>query len=319
MKHIKKCRECSVVLVKGSSTTTPKGNCYPSNMELYKRICNSCNKDYYRKKEKEKDKAPFIKRRSSTIPFGYEVTDQIESYLKPVPNELKVLYVGQEWFKMGASYSEVETFIKENSNKTLSRAGLHKNFTKGNFVSNFYDVDINKLKRNCKICDRIYFISPIGSKVGGTGQRKYCTYNCKRTNRARLSRLRYLYTQLNKNPTKGFVYCITNPSFDGWVKIGKAINTKRRLSGLNVATPYRNFQLEYKRKFENYSRAEYFLLCKLNKASEKQSSEWFKINFKKAIKIIKKHKDVDVTEKNISSFISHKTTLISNLQRVTYI
>ena len=51
MKPIKTCRVCDVVLVKGSGVTNPKGNCYSSNMELGKRICNSCFQAYSRKRE----------------------------------------------------------------------------------------------------------------------------------------------------------------------------------------------------------------------------------------------------------------------------
>ena len=33
----------------------------------------------------------YIKRASSTIPFGYESDDMLEGYLKPIPEELIVL------------------------------------------------------------------------------------------------------------------------------------------------------------------------------------------------------------------------------------
>ena len=59
-------------------------------------------------------------------------------------------------------------------------------------------------------------------------------------------------------------------------------------------------------------------MCKLNIASEKQSSEWFKIDLTKAKKIISNHKDVEVTAENILNYESPQSTLISNLQRVTY-
>ena len=55
MKHTKTCRVCDVILVAGSKATNPKGNCYPSNMELGKRICNSCTKAYIREKSRYVD------------------------------------------------------------------------------------------------------------------------------------------------------------------------------------------------------------------------------------------------------------------------
>tara|TARA_R110000787_G_scaffold251385_1_gene356872 strand:- start:267 stop:1073 length:807 start_codon:yes stop_codon:yes gene_type:complete len=259
----------------------------------------------------------YIKRNSSTIPFGYEKSN-IVGYFKPIPNKLKVLYVGQEWFKTGASYGEVQIFLKENTNDTLSRVGLQKNFTKGNFVSNLYDVDINKLKRNCTICDRIYFISPIGTKVGGTGQRKYCTKRCTQTQRSRHKKVVYMLKNFNKK-SKGFVYCITNPSFEGWVKVGKAVHVERRVSAYNVSSPYRNYKIKYFREFDNCSRAEYFLLNKLGSISDEQSGEWFKIDVDKTIDVIKNHEDVNITKENVATFMTPKTKFISNLQRVIYI
>lgn len=259
----------------------------------------------------------YIKRKTSTVPFGYAFSE-IDGYFKPVVRDLKILYVAQEWIKEGASLDEAVCFIAENTDKKISKPGLWKKLKGNKQVANFYNVDIKKLKKVCKICNRIYFHSPIGTKVKGTGKRNYCTKICKRTNIARKNRIRYLYKMLNKKPIKGFVYCITNPSFKGWVKLGKAIDTERRLVSFNGSTPYRNFKLEYKKEFKNYTRAEYFLLSKLNQASEEQSSEWFKIDLTKAKKIISNHKDVEVTAENILNYESPQSTLISNLQRVTY-
>ena len=319
MKPTKKCRKCAVVLVKGSSRTTPKGNCYPSNMINYKRLCNFCLSSYYKDKRNQKYKVPFIKRTSSTVPFGYELSE-IKGYLKPIPKELQVLYVAQEWIKTGASYEEAVEFIKENTEKTISRTGMWKNITNDKLIPNLYGIDINKLKRECKICDRIYFHSPIGTRVKGTGKRKHCSKLCKRTNIARQNRIRTLYKMLNKEkePKKGFVYCITNPSFEGWVKVGKTVSIKPRLCSFNGSTPYKNFKEEYKKEFENYTRAEYFILCKLNQVSEQASGEWFKINLEKAITLIKNYEDTDITAKNLSEFNTPQTNLISNLQRITY-
>ena len=58
-------------------------------MQNHKRICNSCLSSYYKNKRNEKYKVPYIKRKTSTIPFGYELSE-IDGYLKPVPDELKI-------------------------------------------------------------------------------------------------------------------------------------------------------------------------------------------------------------------------------------
>ena len=56
MKHTKTCRVCDVVLVAGSKSTNPQGNCYPSNMKNYKRICNHCFRENRNKQAKEQRK-----------------------------------------------------------------------------------------------------------------------------------------------------------------------------------------------------------------------------------------------------------------------
>lgn len=259
----------------------------------------------------------YIKRKTSTIPFGYELSE-IDGYLKPVPNELKILYVAQELINSGTSLDKAVSFIIKNTRRKISKAALWKKFKKNNLVPNLYNINIEKLKQHCKVCNQIFYHSPIGTKTGGTGKQKYCSEECKRTNIARKSRIKYLVKMINKKPKKGFIYCITNPSFKGWVKIGKAIDTEKRLSGFNGSTPFRNFKLEYQKEFKNYSRAEYFLLCKFNQLSEQQSGEWFKINLEKAITVIKNYKDKNITLENVTEHDSPQSNLISNLQRVTY-
>jgi len=71
VKHIKKCRKCDVVLVAGSKVTNPKGNCYPSNMELGKVICNSCVIQYYSQHEK-------IRRENKTVGCTIHIQDMLK-------------------------------------------------------------------------------------------------------------------------------------------------------------------------------------------------------------------------------------------------
>ena len=119
--------------------------------------------------------------------------------------------------------------------------------------------------------------------------------------------------------TKKLLFCITNPSFEGWVKVGKAVDVERRLSSFNGSSPYRNYKIKYFREFDNCSRAEYFLLNKLGSISDEQSSEWFKIDLDKAIDVIKNHEDVNINKENVATFMTPKTKFISNLQRGIYI
>lgn len=90
MKHIKNCRVCSVELIAGSGLTTPKGNCYPSNMKHGKRICNKCIQEYVKQKQKEYRKNKKVgdsqhlndmlegarqRARKNNIPFNLKIKD----------------------------------------------------------------------------------------------------------------------------------------------------------------------------------------------------------------------------------------------------
>ena len=69
----------------------------------------------------------YIRRTSSTIPFGYELDADFEGYLKPVNNELSILkevaaavFYGEISLGIGVDWLEAET------GKSMSRPGLKK-------------------------------------------------------------------------------------------------------------------------------------------------------------------------------------------------
>ena len=41
-------------------------------------------------------KEGYIKRKTSTIPFGYELDEEVEGYLKPIPEQLEALQVAED-------------------------------------------------------------------------------------------------------------------------------------------------------------------------------------------------------------------------------
>jgi len=68
----------------------------------------------------------YIKRRTSTIPFGYEESD-IEGYLKPIPEQLKNLkevadMVAKEQISLGVAVD----WLEETTDRRMSRMGLKK-------------------------------------------------------------------------------------------------------------------------------------------------------------------------------------------------
>jgi len=69
----------------------------------------------------------YIRRTSSTIPFGYVLDDNFEGYLKPIPEELTLLkevaesvFHGEISLGIGVDWLEAETGRK------MSRPGLKK-------------------------------------------------------------------------------------------------------------------------------------------------------------------------------------------------
>ena len=73
----------------------------------------------------------YIKRTSSTIPFGYQLVDDLDTYLKPIEEELRVLqevseavFHGEISLGIGVDWLEAETGRK------MSRPGLKKHVDK---------------------------------------------------------------------------------------------------------------------------------------------------------------------------------------------
>ena len=261
----------------------------------------------------------YIKRKTSTIDFGYEPSE-IKGYLKPIENNLKCLYVAEEMYKLGYSYNKIKNYVEQYTNKKISKPALHKRFKKQNtFIGNVYNIDIEKLKKTCNICNEIFFLSPVGSKIkgGSNSTKKYCSESCNKNFKRKQARIKYLLKKINTK-SSGYIYCITNTAWKGWVKIGKASNLQNRLSAYNTSSPFRDYKIIFSRSFSYTSRAEYFLLHKLSKQSKTIAGEWFEIDINKAINIIKNHVDINITKKNINQFITPKTNFISNINRMKY-
>jgi len=73
----------------------------------------------------------YIRRTSSTIPFGYELDEHFEGYLKPIENELQMLdevaeavFHGEISLGIGVDWLEAET------GRRMSRPGLKKHVDK---------------------------------------------------------------------------------------------------------------------------------------------------------------------------------------------
>jgi|TARA_B100001939_G_scaffold77777_1_gene65693 hypothetical protein len=69
----------------------------------------------------------YIRRTSSTIPFGYELDVDFDGYLKPIPDELAILNeVAESVFHNEISLGIGVDWLEAETGKKLSRPGLKK-------------------------------------------------------------------------------------------------------------------------------------------------------------------------------------------------
>ena len=84
----------------------------------------------------------------------------------------------------------------------------------------------------------------------------------------------------------GDVYIITNPSFDGWLKIGMAVDAEDRCNGYQTSSPHRDYRLLYSRRFNDRRKAETKVMRELKKIVKEHNGEWFKTDRETAQQII---------------------------------
>ena len=84
----------------------------------------------------------------------------------------------------------------------------------------------------------------------------------------------------------GYVYAITNPAWEGWVKIGMAVDADDRCKSYQTSSPLRDYKLEHCTYFEDRRKAEQQAHEKAEEITEECGSEWFKIPVDEAVRII---------------------------------
>jgi hypothetical protein len=74
--------------------------------------------------------------------------------------------------------------------------------------------------------------------------------------------------------TVGYVYVVSNPAWEGWFKVGMAVDAYDRCSQYQTSSPYRDYVVEYCKYFEDRKKAESQVHALL-KGTE-QRGEWFR-------------------------------------------
>jgi len=85
---------------------------------------------------------------------------------------------------------------------------------------------------------------------------------------------------------EGEVYAISNPAWDGWIKIGMAVDAEDRLKSYQTSSPCRDYVLLHREFFNNRRRAEAEAHILASEKAEERRGEWFKIKTIDAINII---------------------------------
>jgi hypothetical protein len=78
-----------------------------------------------------------------------------------------------------------------------------------------------------------------------------------------------------KESAEGEVYVITNKAWDGWVKVGMAVDAEDRLKNYQTSSPFRDYVLYYSYKTDDRRKAESTAHSKLEQLFER-NNEWFK-------------------------------------------
>jgi hypothetical protein len=77
---------------------------------------------------------------------------------------------------------------------------------------------------------------------------------------------------------EGYVYIVSNPAWDGWFKVGKAVDADDRCKSYNTSSPLRDFKVEYKIYVEDRNKSEKVAHTKALKQAEEYTGEWFRIS-----------------------------------------
>lgn len=96
----------------------------------------------------------------------------------------------------------------------------------------------------------------------------------------------------------GEVYIISNPVWEGWYKIGMAVDAEDRLMAYQTSSPHRDYEIIYKVRVDNRREAEKKAHREAEKIAKEYNSEWFFVDKDKAIAILQKVEEEYAHETN---------------------
>ncbi len=81
------------------------------------------------------------------------------------------------------------------------------------------------------------------------------------------------------------MYIITNPAWEGWVKVGMAVDAKDRAGNYQTSSPYRDYELAHIVDTQDRRATETETHARLGDLFE-QRNEWFKCSVEMAKRIM---------------------------------
>ena len=90
------------------------------------------------------------------------------------------------------------------------------------------------------------------------------------------SRIRKEVLALYDTHIEGQVYIITNPAWDGWVKVGMAVDAMDRIKNYQTSSPFRDYTLLYSYEVNDRRAGEAAAHARLAKECD-NINEWFRL------------------------------------------
>ena len=91
------------------------------------------------------------------------------------------------------------------------------------------------------------------------------------------------HAKLESDTSKeGFIYCITNPAWDGWVKVGKAVEDAKRFNSYQTYSPKRDFVMEWSLKVDDVHAVE----AAFHRGRKADNGEWYEMSVDEARRLV---------------------------------
>ena len=145
--------------------------------------------------------------------------------------------------------------------------------------------------KNCNHCD-----VPLTEENFYASNLKKCNYICNacdtiKNRKNKLKRLaasigQAVYNKYDK-VKRGHIYVVSNPAWEGWYKVGMAVDADDRCRSYQTSSPMRDFKLEYFKFFDDRRNAENIAHLKLSTTDYEKRGEWFNAPLNKIVSVIK--------------------------------